>query len=63
MSPEPAHSSREFDRWLDGDLKTAHGMLRPCASEAMDAYRVRLRVNSPRNNDSKLIEPLQATMP
>ena len=51
----------DFDPWLDGDLTTARAALKPCPSELLDAYPVSRRVNSPRNNDATLIEPLDDT--
>jgi putative SOS response-associated peptidase YedK len=33
-------------------------LLRPHASEAMTAYPVSTRVNSPKNDDAAIIEPL-----
>jgi putative SOS response-associated peptidase YedK len=47
---------REYDEWLMA--KDPRGLLRPCPSEMLKAYAVGTAVNSPRNDDPKLIEPL-----
>jgi putative SOS response-associated peptidase YedK len=51
----------DFERWLDP--KTAKGpdlqaLLRPYPAEAMTAYPVGTRVNSPKHNDAACVAPL-----
>ena len=46
-----------YERWLDDDADPGD-LLRPYAAEAMTAWPVSTRVNSPRNDDSSLLEPL-----
>ncbi|MGC8517554.1 MAG: SOS response-associated peptidase [Steroidobacteraceae bacterium] len=50
----------QFEAWLSGAPQTALTMLQPYSSERMAAYPVSLKVNSPRNDGSELIEPLRA---
>jgi putative SOS response-associated peptidase YedK len=51
---------REEDQatWLEGTTESARAVLAPYRSEFMVAYPVSRRVNSPKNNDEKLIEPI-----
>jgi len=46
------------DVWLNGTPEQARAVLVPYPAELMLAYEVNLRVNSVRNNDPGLIEPL-----
>ncbi|HVC02581.1 MAG TPA: SOS response-associated peptidase [Steroidobacteraceae bacterium] len=46
--------------WLEGSLAEAHAVLEAYPSERLGAHPVSLRVNSPRNDDASLIEPLPA---
>jgi putative SOS response-associated peptidase YedK len=51
----------DFALWLDPKVETGpelQGLLRPYAAEAMTAYPVGLRVNSPKNNDAACVTPL-----
>jgi putative SOS response-associated peptidase YedK len=51
----------DYDLWLDAtmqDVKWLEPLLVPCASDAMVAYPVGTRVNSPANNDASCIEPV-----
>ena len=52
--------TEEHDRWLDQDLpiEDAVQLLAPYPSHAMTAVRVSKAVNSWRNQDSSLIEPI-----
>lgn len=50
----------QFAAWLDGTPDAAHAILAAYPPQRMSAHRVSLRVNSPRNDDRELIEPLQA---
>lgn len=52
-----AHDMREL--WLLGTPEAAAAALVPYADERMIAYAVASRVNSARNNDEKLLQPLQ----
>jgi putative SOS response-associated peptidase YedK len=55
----PAILPRELrDVWLCGNPEAAAAALTPYPAERMVAYEVSTRVNSPRNNDEKLLEPL-----
>ena len=46
------------EAWLSGSPEAAAAALAPYPAERMVAYEVSPRVNSPRNNDEKLLEPL-----
>jgi putative SOS response-associated peptidase YedK len=51
----------DYDLWLDPDVQDAkrlEPLLVPYKSEAMTAYPVSTRANSPANNDATRIEPL-----
>jgi hypothetical protein len=51
----------DYDLWLDPDVQDAtqlEPLLVPCTSEAMVAYPVSTRVNSPANDDARCIEPV-----
>jgi putative SOS response-associated peptidase YedK len=50
----------DHELWLTGTVEEARGVLKPYPSELMVAYEVSPRVNSPRNNDERLVEPAQA---
>ena len=55
----PAILPRELrEAWLSGSPEAAAAALAPYPAERMVAYEVSPRVNSPRNNDEKLLEPL-----
>ena len=52
---------QDYDLWLDPAVQareTVSGLLRPFPADAMEAYRVGLGVNSPRNDEARLIEPV-----
>lgn len=56
----PAILARDMrELWLLGTPEAAVAALRPYADDLMVAYPVTSRVNSARNNDEKLLEPLQ----
>jgi putative SOS response-associated peptidase YedK len=56
----PAMLTRaQRELWLGGEGEAAAAALRPYADDLLTAYPVSSRVNSPRNNDEKLIEPLK----
>jgi len=48
----------DHDAWLAGDADTAMSCIAPYPQEMMRAYPVSTVVNSPRNNEPRLIEPL-----
>jgi putative SOS response-associated peptidase YedK len=50
----------EIDAWLDPDtlIGTVLGLLKPYPADAMEAHPVRTLVNSVKNNDARLIEPI-----
>ncbi len=48
----------ERQTWLSGSADEARELLRAYPQELMAAYAVGKRVNTPRNNDARLIEPL-----
>ena len=51
----------DFDRWLDPEPAKGsylHALLRPYPAEAMTAYPVDARVNSPKHNDAACVAPL-----
>jgi len=59
---EPAMLARaDIEHWLAGSLEEARAALRPYPDEHLLAYPVSARVNSPRNNEPALLEPLSAT--
>jgi putative SOS response-associated peptidase YedK len=55
----PAILRREdYDRWLNGSIDEARTCLRQYEPGLMVAYEVSTAVNSPKNNNEKLIEPV-----
>ena len=53
----------DWARWLGVEPATPEallGMLRPCPPERMRAYPIAPRVNSVKNDDPGLIDPLMA---
>jgi putative SOS response-associated peptidase YedK len=57
----PAILRREdHEAWLSGTTDEARAVLKPYPSELMVAYEVSPRVNSPKNNDERLLEPAKA---
>jgi putative SOS response-associated peptidase YedK len=48
----------DYDAWLKGGVAEARAVLRQYPPDMMLAYPVSTRVNSPRNNDEQLIEPV-----
>jgi putative SOS response-associated peptidase YedK len=47
-----------YRRWLDIEEPDPAELLRPYPSDAMRAYPISTRVNSPKNDDAAIIEPL-----
>jgi len=48
----------DHDAWLQGSADEARTVLRPYPADLMVAYRVSPRVNTPKNDDPQLIEPV-----
>jgi putative SOS response-associated peptidase YedK len=48
----------DYDRWLDADEQNPADLIRPFTPDALVAYPVSPRVNSPKNDDAPLIEQL-----
>jgi putative SOS response-associated peptidase YedK len=46
-----------IEAWLEGSADDAHAALMPYPAELMAAWPVSARVNSPKNNDAKLLSP------
>jgi putative SOS response-associated peptidase YedK len=53
-------SAADRDAWLAGSASDAKGLLAQYPDGLLHAYRVSARVNSPRNNDAALIQPISA---
>jgi putative SOS response-associated peptidase YedK len=51
-------ASSDYERWLDTTDSDPADLLRPYPSSAMRAYPISTRVNSPKNDDPQIIEPL-----
>jgi putative SOS response-associated peptidase YedK len=51
-------AAADRDLWLDGSADEAQATLRPYPEERMTAYRVSTRVNSPRNQDPSVMDPV-----
>jgi putative SOS response-associated peptidase YedK len=51
----------DHDAWLAGNADPAMNCIAPYPQEMMRAYPVSTVVNSPRNNEPRLIEPLAGT--
>ena len=48
----------DHEAWLAADSATAFSLVRPYPAGLMVAYPVSQRVNTPRNNDAELIQPI-----
>jgi len=60
----PALLAREDrEQWLAGTATDAKSALKPYPQDCMVAYQVSTRVNSPKNNDRTLVEPVDAQAP
>jgi putative SOS response-associated peptidase YedK len=46
----------DIDTWLTGTREQATQLIKPYPSELMRAHPVSTRVNSPKNNDTNLVE-------
>ena len=51
----------DHEAWLQGSLDEARAVLKQYPSDHMVAYRVSPRVNTPKNDDPSLIEPISET--
>jgi putative SOS response-associated peptidase YedK len=51
--------AEDRDVWLNGTPEEARAVLRPYPADLMVHYEVTTRVNTPKNNDETLIEPLR----
>ena len=69
VSPDEASIEREFnlvrsdekadcEAWLPGTPEEAWETLSPYPDDLMVAWSVSTRVNTPKNNDAKLVEPV-----
>jgi putative SOS response-associated peptidase YedK len=52
--------AKDHARWLDPETRDVDGILAPYPAQGMIPYPVSRRVNSPKNDDAKLIEPERA---
>lgn len=50
----------DYGRWLDPTADDGRSLLRPCPSEWLASYPVSTYVNSPKNNDSRCIQPMKS---
>ena len=50
--------SEDYEAWLSGTIDEAHATLVPYPADLMVACAVSTRVNTPKNNDASLIEPV-----
>src|SRR5437660_6079726 len=51
---------KDYEQWLDPEQQVADGvkpLLRPYPSDLMTVYAISLRVNNPKNDDSRCLEP------
>lgn len=48
----------DYDLWLDAQHPAGIELLRPCPADWLEAVPVSTRVNSPRNDDATIIEPV-----
>ena len=51
---------KDYEQWLDPEQQVADGvkpLLRPYPSDLMTVYSISLRVNNPRNDASRCLEP------
>lgn len=51
----------DYDTWLAGEVTDARRLLKPFDSDQMEAWRVGSEVNSPRNNNEELTNPVNPT--
>jgi putative SOS response-associated peptidase YedK len=53
----------DIDTWLTGTIEQAKGVLKEYPSDMMVAWPVTSRVNTPRNNDPELVQPIELDPP
>jgi putative SOS response-associated peptidase YedK len=51
---------KDYEAWLSGTIEEARALLTPYPAELMVAHEVSSRVNSVRNNDAQLTDPIAA---
>jgi len=56
-----ARAPGDYARWLDVERDSAAELLQPYSADAMGAYPISTRVNSPKNDDAAIVEPLAKT--
>jgi putative SOS response-associated peptidase YedK len=56
-------AKEDREPWLTGSASDAKAVLKPYPQECMVAYQVSTRVNTPKNNDPALIEPVDTQIP
>jgi putative SOS response-associated peptidase YedK len=52
-------AKEDREQWLSGSAADARNILKQYSQECMAAHQVSTRVNSPKNNDAALIEPVE----
>ena len=52
-------SPADYERWL-GEVPDPRDLIRPFPAEAMRMWPISKRVNSPRNDDADLLEPVSS---
>jgi putative SOS response-associated peptidase YedK len=53
-------AAEDIEAWLTGTQEDARATLKPYRDDLMHAQKVSVRVNSPKNNDAKLLEVMYA---
>jgi putative SOS response-associated peptidase YedK len=48
----------DYEAWLEGTADDARAALKQYPSNRMQAYEVSTKVNSPKNDEAELIEPV-----
>ena len=56
-------AKEDREPWLTGSAAEAKAVLKPYPQECMVAHQVSTRVNSPKNDDAALIEPVDNPIP
>ncbi len=52
-------SGDDAQRWIESAPEEAHGLIRSCDEDWLEAWRVSTRVNSPRHDAPDLLEPVK----
>jgi putative SOS response-associated peptidase YedK len=55
-------AKEDREQWLTGSAAEAKAVLKPYPQDRMVAYQVSTRVNSPKNNDAALIDPIDTSI-